>query len=78
MNNSPETDALRKDLEQLRQDFASLTKDVKKTSKDEAQAGMHKARESMSSLCSEVESRPYISIVTALGIGLILGKLFSR
>lgn len=78
MANSPETDALRQDLEQLRKDFAALSEKYKESSYNQAQAGMDKARDRIGSLCKEVESRPGASLTVAFGLGLLLGKIFSR
>lgn len=78
MANSPETDALREDLEQLRKDFSALSEKYKQSSYSQARAGMDKARDSVNSLCEEVEARPCASLVTAFGLGLLLGKIFSR
>jgi len=78
MNVPTETDSLRKDLDQLRQDFTQLSEDVKHRSQDQVQVGMHKAREGASALGDEIESRPYICMLSALGAGLLLGKLISH
>lgn len=89
MSNSPETDALRKDMEQLRKDVAALTESIKRRSNDQMQAGIDTARERFNEmrreasrhtqdLSGEIEARPFISILAAFGIGLLLGKIFGR
>lgn len=73
-----ETDSLRADLDQLRKDFATLSKDVKDSSRGQVQAGADKVREGAAGLGSEIESHPVTSIVTAFGVGLLLGKVWSK
>lgn len=77
-----DTDKLRKDLEQLRKDFATLSEDVQKTSRARVESGVKNARsrfdDSVSGWCDEIEARPFTSILTAFGVGLLLGKIFSR
>lgn len=89
MSNSPETDALRKDMEQLRKDLGALSDSVKHSSNEYAQASLDMARERFNELCreagrhtqelsGEIEARPFTSILAAFGIGLLLGKIFGR
>ncbi len=89
MSNSPETDALKKDIEQLRKDLGALTDSVKHRSSEHAQAGIDSARERFDEmrreasrhtqdLSGEIEARPFTSILAAFGIGMLLGKLFGR
>lgn len=89
MSNSPETDALRKDLEQLRKDLGALTDSIRHRSNEQAHAGMDIARERFNELAreagrhtqdlsGEIEARPFTSILAAFGIGLLLGKIFGR
>lgn len=82
MSPSPETDALQKDLEQLRKDFKALSAELKSNSQNQVQAGISKAREQANSRfgdwCGEIESRPFTCITAAFGIGLLVGKVFSR
>lgn len=78
VNESPETDSLRKDLDQLRKDFSALSDDVKHTSRDQVRAGMDKAKNSFGFVTDEIESRPLTCTVAALGVGLLLGKMLSR
>lgn len=78
MADSPETDALRNDMEQLRKDFSALSEKVKENSEDKVQAGLHKAREGAQVVEKEIEARPFIGMVTAFGIGLLIGKTLSH
>lgn len=84
-----ELDDLKKELETLRGDFSSLLDTLKKTSGAQAQAGVDAARDSAerlrghasdaaASLESEIQDRPYTSILAAFGIGFLLGKLLDR
>ncbi|HLQ86489.1 MAG TPA: hypothetical protein VK110_10090 [Salinisphaeraceae bacterium] len=76
--NTPETDALRKDVEQLRKDISALSDTIKQRSNEQLHAGLDSARSQVKDWTGEIESRPITSIVTAFGIGLLLGKIFSR
>lgn len=78
MSESPETDALRKDFEQLRKDFTALSESVRHRSNQQVQAGINQAGDRLRGIESEIESRPYTGMLTAFGIGLLIGKLFSR
>lgn len=78
MADSADTEALRKDFEQLRRDVATLTENVKSRSNDQVATGINKARESFDGISSEIEARPYTAMITAFGVGLLLGKVFSR
>lgn len=75
---SPEAAALRKDIEQLRKDLAALAESVRHRSSDQVQAGFDTARQHAGDLGREIEARPLTSVAAAFGIGLLLGKLFSR
>lgn len=78
MNESPETDALRKDLEQLREDLALLNGVVRDNSRNRVQAGVDKARDCFDNLNGEMRARPFTGMVAAFGVGLLAGKLLSR
>lgn len=86
---SPETEALKKDMDQLRRDLSALTEAVKRTSQQRAQEGVHAAREKFDEVRQQaagqadqfgeqIKSRPFTSVLTAFGVGLLLGKLVSR
>lgn len=89
ISSAPETEALRKDMEQLRKDLAALSDSVKRSSSEYAHAGMDAARDRFNDirreagrhtqeLSGEIEARPFTSILAAFAAGLILGKIFSR
>lgn len=89
MNNTQETDALKKDIDQLKRDISTLTESIKQSAEQRAQAGMSSARgkydefrreadRHAQDLGSEIEARPFTSIMVAFGVGLLLGKLFGR
>lgn len=78
MSQSPEADALRKDLDQLRNDLAALGEVVQKKSKNRMQAGVDKAKECFDSLGEEVQSRPFTGMLATFGIGLLVGRMLSR
>lgn len=78
MADSADTEALRKDFEQLRKDFAALSENVKSRSNDQVNSGINKAYESLDGMSSELQSRPFTLMLSAFGIGLLLGKVFSR
>jgi len=78
MSKNSATDTLRKDMGQLRKEFASLRNSVRQHSADGLHAGIDKARKGGKTVGSEIEGRPYVSIMTAFGIGLLLGWLFRR
>jgi len=55
------------EAKQLREDFRSAMEETKQRGKDSAQA-----------LGKQIEQNPYVSILAAFGLGLILGKLTGR
>jgi ElaB/YqjD/DUF883 family membrane-anchored ribosome-binding protein len=80
--------ALQAEIKRLRTDFASLTetlRDIVQHGTGEAAAKAQEAGErvwlktkgSMHSLGQEIEDKPVTSAITAFGIGVILGTLFS-
>lgn len=84
-----ESQTLKQDLESLRNDFQSLAQDVRTISENQARAGASTARSKASEwtdeACqrskefgAEIEARPYTSVATAFGAGLLLGALFKR
>jgi len=87
--NTAETEALKKDIEQLRADLAALSESFKNSMNAQAHAGLHKARDHFQDAAQEagrytqqwsdeIKTRPYTSVIAAFGVGLLLGKLFSR
>jgi len=89
MSQNAENEALKKDIEQLRNDLAALAKSYKASGEQQAQAGLDSARGKYYELRdeasrrtqdvgSEIEARPFTSVLAAFGIGLVLGKLLGR
>lgn len=89
MSQSPETDALKKDMEQLRHDLSALADAVKQTSQQRAQEGVNAAKEKFDEVRqqaagqaeqvgNQIKDRPFTSVLTAFGVGLLIGKIISR
>lgn len=86
---SSDVTQLRADLDALRGDFARLTDSLKSVTGKGARAGVDAARRHaeqtraqaedwMGVLGSHIEERPYGSLLTAFGVGFLLGKLLDR
>lgn len=84
-----EIDELKRELETLRTDFSQVMDSLKRTSSAQAQAGVNAARDSADKLRGhaqdaadtlegEIQARPYTSVLTAFGVGFVLGKLLDR
>lgn len=79
-------DAIRKDLETLRADMDALTKSQADDRVERARAGLHEAGESVrrnarqlrESVGGQVEERPLTALLSAFGIGMVLGTLVGR
>ena len=89
MSQSPETEALKKDMDQLRRDLGALTEAFKRNSQQRAQAGAEQARDQFDQVRrqaegqaeqvgSHIKERPFTSVLSAFGVGLLIGKLISR
>lgn len=89
MSQSSENEALKKDIEQLRNDLAALAKSYRNAGEKQAQEGLNAARDKYydmkneagrraQDVGSEIEARPFTSVLAAFGIGLVLGKLIGR
>ncbi|WP_370203255.1 DUF883 family protein [Alloalcanivorax venustensis] len=89
MSQSPETEALKKDMDQLRRDLGALTEAFKRNSQQRAQAGVEHARDQFDQVRrqaegqaeqvgSHIKERPFTSLLSAFGVGLLIGKLISR
>ncbi|MES1925790.1 hypothetical protein [Salinisphaera sp. T31B1] len=89
MSDNADTQALKKDIERLRNDLSELAKSYRAEGEKRAQAGLDSARghyddlrneavRRKQDLGSEIESRPFTSVLAAFGIGLVLGKLIGR
>jgi len=89
MSQNPETDALKQDIERLKNDLSELAESYRAEGEKRAQAGVDSARGKYNEmrndaarhtqdLGSEIEARPFTSVVAAFGVGLLLGKLIGR
>lgn len=89
MSENKETDAIRKDLEALRKDLRELAESVRASGEKQAQERLNQARhqyeelrdmasQRSKALGAEIEARPFTSVLTAFGVGLLLGRLFGR
>jgi len=89
MSQDAETKALKADIERLKNDLSELAKSYRAEGERRAQAGVDSAKDKYGELRdeamrrkqdlgSEIESRPFTSVVAAFGVGLVLGKLIGR
>jgi ElaB/YqjD/DUF883 family membrane-anchored ribosome-binding protein len=89
MAEDAEYETLRKELDQLRSDIGSLSRTLKDIATDQGSAAYEKvkqsaqraqtqATEAIGAVGSEIGERPFTSMFTAFGIGLVIGMLFSR
>lgn len=80
---------LKAQVEALRADLAGISESLKNLGGDAASEGRErirraaeqargKARDTIGALESEIEDRPLTSLLTAFGIGFVLGKLLDR
>ena len=77
-----EVDALRADFNKLREDLAALTKTLKEQTRQKAADGLSdlktKTDEYRTGFEDQIREKPLETVLAAFGIGLVLGKLFSR
>lgn len=89
MSESRDTEALKKDLDALRNDLRDLAESVRASGEKQARNGLDQACNTYEDLRkqagkrgkevgAEIETRPFTSVFTAFGIGLVLGKLIGR
>ena len=92
-NYDAEVQAIKDDVAGLRKDLQTLIKTVADDQKAHGKEALDKARAEVNRLASEarakgregvhaletqIEERPFTSVLVAFGIGLILGKLLDR
>ncbi len=81
--------ALKGDMDSLKADISSLSDSVKHQTRHQARAGYAKAQEygqkarhqaehGAQVFEDQIEERPLVSVLTAFGVGFILGKLLDR
>lgn len=84
-----EMNQIKSDIAELRKDFAALTSTLKTEAGDKARRGYQRAREAgeeaqdyaragAREVESHIEERPFTSVLSAFGIGFIIGKLMDR
>lgn len=82
-------DAIQADIEALRNELRELAEDIRTTSRQHAREGAAQARHAYEDvraeacdrtrqLSSEIQANPYTAVFTAVGIGVILGRLLGR
>jgi len=80
---------LRSEIRQLRSDIGQIGETLKAIVADQSGAAYERVRQStekaqkkaadaMDSVAHEIEERPFTSTLSAFGVGLVLGMLFSR
>lgn len=80
---------IKSDVDSLKSDLRSLTDSLKRQAESQARAGYAKAREAgdkvrhqaqqgAAMVEDQIEERPLISVLTAFGVGFLIGKLLDR
>ncbi|HET8551147.1 MAG TPA: hypothetical protein VFM97_01565 [Gammaproteobacteria bacterium] len=81
--------AIKGDVESLRSELKSLTDTIKREAEHQARAGYekvreygekarHQAKQGAAMVEDQIEERPLISVLTAFGVGFVIGKLLDR
>lgn len=91
MNAKSETDIgdLRAEMEQLRTDLSKIGETLKAIATERAEATYERARgaareaearatQTAEAVGEEISARPFTSVATAFGVGILLGMLFTR
>lgn len=91
MNTKAEADVgeLKAEIAQLREDLSKLADTIRAIASDEAEAGYERVRnaareartratEASDAVGKEIADRPFTSVATAFGAGIVLGMLFAR
>jgi len=82
MADNTEMEQLKSDLASLRKDVAALTEAYKDRGVERARATAEGVRDQASqaaqTVSHQIEDRPYTSVLSAFGIGLIIGRLLDR
>lgn len=77
-----ELDALKGDMSKVKSDLESLVESLIGRTKEEshamADATRVKVKEGVSSVEHYIEDRPFTTVLVALGVGLLVGKFFSK
>lgn len=73
-----DTNKLKADMEALRKDLAALGDTVRDLSTEQFHSLSEQAQKAANSLEKEIQARPLTSVLTAAGIGFLLGRLMDR
>ncbi|HET6655276.1 MAG TPA: DUF883 domain-containing protein [Gammaproteobacteria bacterium] len=87
----PEKDihAIKSEVDSLKSELRSLTESLKREAEAQARAGYakareasdkvrHQARQGAAMVEDQIEERPLISVLTAFGVGFLIGKILDR
>lgn len=88
-NYEKEFDQMKDEVQSLRTELKSLAESWKRQAEAQARAGYEKVREAggrareqakagADALGDQIEERPLISVMTAFGVGFVIGKLLGR
>lgn len=80
---------LRADMDKLKADMSSLVETLGKLASDGTQEGARRVREarervgaqaeqSMQAVEAQIAERPFISVLAAFGVGMVIGRLLDR
>lgn len=73
-----EMNKLKADIEALRKDFSALGETLKEISMEQAHSVRNQAHKASKNLEREIQERPLTSVLAAVGIGFLIGKLMDR
>ncbi len=81
-DNDADLEKLKADLAALRQDVVALTEAFRDRGVQRARASAEGVRDQAThaaeTMTHQIEERPYTSVLTAFGIGLVIGRLLDR
>lgn len=88
-NYEKEFDQMKGDVQALKADLKSLTESLRRQAEHQARAGYDRVREASGkardqakagadALGDQIEERPLVSVMTAFGVGFVIGKLLGR
>ncbi|HET7674125.1 MAG TPA: hypothetical protein VFL54_01250 [Gammaproteobacteria bacterium] len=84
-----EYDQIKSDVESLKANLKSIAETLKRQTESQARAGYekvreigdkarHQAKQGAAIIEDQIEERPLISVLTAFGVGFVIGKLLNR
>ena len=88
-NDSRTADDLRADIDKLKSDVSTLMETLGKIAGEGRQEGARRVREarervaaqaeqSLQAVETQIAERPFISVLAAFGVGLVIGRLLDR